>query len=116
MRSPSPRVLFNMVALYRYAPTQDGDAGVGANPYVLLASAVPCSVQPADSEREFDATGKVVELRRYDIVFAANPGLAANDMIAWTDAGGMTRNLFVSGSADQAGRGACFVVGAQERN
>src|SRR4051794_31324477 len=105
MRNPSSRILANTVALYRFVPSQDPDAGVGADPYILLASVVPCSVQPHDPEREFDATGKVVESRAYDLVFATDHGLLANDKAVWVDGLGTSRNLFVSGSADQAGRG-----------
>lgn len=115
MRRPSARILSNTATLYRFTATQDGDAGIASDPYVLLASGVACSVQPADPERTFDATGKVVEIRAYSVVFAIDYALVANDKITWVDASGTARDLFVMGQADQAGRGSCFIVGALER-
>jgi hypothetical protein len=47
-------------------------------------------------------------------MFTENYSLKTDDKIVWVDTAGTTRNLFVLGSDDQAGRGAVFVVNCQE--
>src|SRR4051812_28349522 len=110
MRSPSARVLSNTVDLYRFAGTQDADAGVAADPYgAALATSVPCSVQPGDPTRYVDeALGRIVEKTPYHVFFAADPALESDDKIVWVDDAGTTHNLFVSGTANEAGRGGAF--------
>jgi hypothetical protein len=118
MRSPSARVLQNTVTAYRYLGGQTTDAGLKSNSYgtTPIASGVACSVQPDDPERMYDDAGRIVrEIRTYSIMFGSNPGLQANDKVTWTDTLGVSHDLFVLGTADQAGRGAAFVVSCEER-
>lgn len=117
MRSPSARCLPNRVDLFRFAPTQDEDAGVLANPYgAAFATAVPCSVQPAEPGRFVDReTSRGIQKTTYNVTFATDRGLVADDKIVWVDEAGTIHVLFVHGSADQAGRGAAFVVSCEEQ-
>ncbi|WP_406699234.1 hypothetical protein V5E97_10190 [Singulisphaera sp. Ch08] len=117
MRSPSSRCLVNRVSLYRFAPTQDADAGVAADSYGdAFATDIPCSVQPAAPARFLDNdAARLTEKTHFDVMFAANYELVADDKIVWVDEAGVSHNLFVHGNADQAGRGAAFVVGCEER-
>jgi hypothetical protein len=98
-------------------PVQDEDAGVTANPYgAAFATDVPCSVQPALPSREFDDTGaRIVEKTMYDVMFRDNYSLKADDKIVWVDDVSVSHNLYVHGNADQAGRGAAFVVSCEEK-
>jgi hypothetical protein len=116
LRSPSARALSNTVDLYRFTGTQDADGGVAASPYgVAIATSVPCSVQPNDPIRLVDKTTmRIVERTPYDVYFATNYLLQADDKIVWTDDAGTVRTLVVMGSANQAGQGGAFVVSAQE--
>ena len=117
MRSPSSRILTNTVDIYRYAPTQDADGGIAPSPYgAAAATAVACSVQPDDPMRLYDdKTGRIIEKTVYDVLFATDYSLKADDKLVWTDDAGTTRTLFVMGTANQAGRGGCFSVSAEER-
>lgn len=117
MHQPSPRTLSNRVALYHVAPSQDDDGGVAADPYGgPFATDVPCSVQPARPERFFDrASGRLTQRTWYHVVFRANPALVADDKVVWVDDAGVRRELYVHGGADQAGRGAAFIVTCEER-
>lgn len=115
MRTPSPRALSNRVSLYRADVAQDEDGGETMS-YALFATDVPCSVQPADPERFLDpATGRLIQKTMYSVMFSADHSLKVNDKIVWVDNAGASHNLYVHGSADQAGRGACFVVSTEER-
>jgi hypothetical protein len=116
-RSPSARALSNVVDLYRFTGTQDADGGVAPNPYgSALATAVPCSVQPDNPIRFFDeAIGRIVEKTPYNVFFATDYALKADDKIVWVDDTGATRNLFVFGTANEAGKGGTFTVHAEER-
>lgn len=116
-RSPSARSLPNRISLYRFAPTQDEDAGVEADPYgAAFATDVPCSVQPAEPERIIDGkASRLGQKTSYHVMFANDPGLVADDKLVWVDAAGTSHNLYVQGCADQAGRGAAFVVRCEER-
>lgn len=117
MRKPSARALTNRVTLYRYAPAQDAEGGVAANPYgEPLAADVPCSVQPSEPMRYVDqTTGRLVQKTVHDVFFRDDHALAADDKIVWVDNAGVTHNLFVLGSTDQAGKGGCFMVSTEER-
>ena len=120
-RSPSARALSNTVDLYRFVGKQDEDAGLSDVPgdaYALtpFAAAVACSVQPDDPLRFLDdRTGRLVEKTPYTIFFSTDYSLDLNDKIVWTDDAGATRNLFVFGTANQAGKGGVFAVTAEER-
>lgn len=116
MRKPSSRCLSNRVSLYRAVWSQDADGGDQATYPTALATDVPCSVQPALPAREFDDTGaRIVEKTMYDVMFRDNYQLTADDKIEWADDVGTLHELFVHGNADQAGRGAAFVVSCEER-
>ncbi|SIN70098.1 hypothetical protein SAMN05444166_0234 [Singulisphaera sp. GP187] len=117
MRSPSARSLPNRVALFRFSPTQNEDAGVDANSYgAAFATDVPCSVQPAEPERFLDNdTARLIQKTRWNVLFRDNYSLVADDKIVWADDVGVNHHLFVHGNADQAGRGAAFVVSCEER-
>jgi hypothetical protein len=117
MRKPSTRCLSNRVSLFRFMPVQDDDAGVAANPYgAAFATSVPCSVQPADPERFLDNdTARLTEKTMYDVMFRDNYSLKADDKIVWVDELGVSHELIVHGNADQAGRGAAFVVSCEEK-
>jgi hypothetical protein len=115
-KSPSPRALSNTATLYRAVHTQDADAGDVPSYGSALASAVPCSVQPADPERFLDpATGRLIQKTMFDVYFRTDYALVADDLIVWVDNAGISHNLYVHGSADQAGKAACFVVSTEER-
>ena len=117
MRKPSSRCLINRVSLYRFAPVQDEDAGVAANPYgAAFAADVACSVQPAAPERFLDGdTARLIQKTMWNVMFATDYSLATDDKIVWVDTAGVTRNLYCYGNADQAGRGEAFVVSCEER-
>ena len=117
MRQPSPRCLINQVDLYHFTGTKDAAGGVTGTPYTTpFATGVACSVQPAAPERGFDmATGRLTQNNMYNVMFLQDYSLRLDDKIVWVDAAGATRNLFVYGNADQAGRGAAFVVQCEER-
>lgn len=117
MRKPSSRCLVNTVSLFRFAPVQDEDAGVAANRYgAAFATGVPCSVQPAEPERFLDGdTARLIQKTMWDVIFRDDYSLATDDKIVWVDTAGVSRKLFVHGNADQAGRGAAFVVSCEER-
>lgn len=51
----------------------------------------------------------------YNVMFTQDYSLRTDDKIVWVDTAGATRNLFVHGNADQAGRGAAFVAQCEER-
>ena len=116
-RSPSARALSNTVDLYRFVPAQDPDAGVAAGPYgAALATAVPCSVQPDDPVRFYDEQiGRIVEKTPFDVFFATDYALKADDKIVWVDDAGTRRNLFVLGTAGEAGKAGTFTIHAEER-
>jgi len=114
--SPSAYALSNVVDLYRFTGAQDPDAGVAPGGYGSpFASGVACSIQPDDPIRFLDGdTGRMVEKIPYDVFFASDPGLKTDDKIAGTgDSAGVV--LFVSGTANQAGKGGTFVVTAEQR-
>lgn len=116
MRSPSNRILRNRVDIYRVVRTQDADAGTLPTYPTALATSVPCSTQPDLPTREFDdAANRIVEKTNWDVMFATNYSLTADDKIVFVDDASITRNLYVRGSADQAGRGGAFVVSCEER-
>lgn len=117
MPPPSPRCLSNRVALYRLSPTQDEDAGFGADPYgPPFATDVPCSVQPAQPVRVLDpATRRMVESTRYDVMFRDDHSLVVDDKLVWVDEAGTSHTLYVRGAVDQAGRGLAIVVSCEER-
>lgn len=117
MRSPSARCLPNRVDLYRFVAAKDAAGGVTGSPYgAAFATAVPCSVQPATPERGFDGdTGRLFQKTMYNVMFTQDYSLRTDDKIVWVDTAGATRNLFVHGNADQAGRGAAFVAQCEER-
>jgi hypothetical protein len=98
-------------------PVQDEDAGVATNPYgAAFATDVPCSVQPAAPERFPDNdTARIVEKTMYDVMFRDNYSLQADDKIVWVDDVSVSHSLYVHGNADQAARGAAFVVSCEER-
>lgn len=115
--SPSLMGLSNRVSLYRFTGAQDPDAGLATDSYdPAFATAVPCSVQPDEPMRYFDEnTGRIAEKTPYDVFFVTDYSLRAHDKIVWVDNTGTTRNLIVFGSANQAGKGAAFVVHAEEQ-
>lgn len=117
MRKPSSRCLVNTVSLFRFVAVKDAAGGVTGTPYTTaLATAVPCSVQPAQPERGFDnVTGRLYQDNMYNVMFRDNYSLGLDDKIVWVDDAGTSRNLYVHGTADQAGRGAAFVVQCEER-
>jgi hypothetical protein len=116
MRKPSARALANRVMLYRAVRTQDEDGGEVVAYGAVMAADVPCSVQPADPERFVDTTtGRLVQKTLYDVIFGHDYSLRADDKIVWIDNSSVSHNLYVHGSADQAGRGGCFVVSTEER-
>ena len=117
MRKPSPRCLPNRVALYRFTPAQDEDAGVQSSSYPsAFAADVPCSVQPDSPTRFFDPiTSRLIEQTRYHVMFVENFSLVADDKIVWVDDAGVSHSLFVHGQADQAGRAAAYIVSCEER-
>ncbi len=118
-RSPSARALSNTVDLYRFAPVQDPDAGVAAEPYgTAFATSVACSVQPDAPVRYADQSiGRIVEQTGYHVFFddAADYALQADDKIIWTDDAGTERSLYVLGTVSEAGKGGTFTVHAEER-
>lgn len=117
MRSPSARCLINRVDLYRFAAVKDTAGGVTGTPYTTaFATAVPCSVQPAAPERGFDGeTGRLIQKTMWNVMFTQDYSLRLDDKVVWVDTAGATRNLYVHGNADQAGRGAAFVAQCEER-
>lgn len=117
MRKPSARCLVNTVDLYRFTPTMDAAGGITGDPYATaFAEGVRCSVQPALPVREFDDEGqRLVQKTMYNVMFAANYSLKIDDKIVWVDSASVPHNLYVHGNADQAGRGAAFVVSCEER-
>ena len=116
-RSPSARALSNLCDLYRFLGNQDEDAGLAETQYgAAFATAVPCSVQPDDPIRFLDdRTARIIEKTPYNVFFRTDYSLASNDRITWVDDTGTTRNLYVFGTANQAGKGGAFVVTAEER-
>ena len=120
MRRPSVRILKNTVALYRYAPTQDGNGfAVGdASAYsTLIAASVPCSVQAGEAQVVYDVQQRPsAQVRDYLIVFASDPGLAVRDKIVWIDDLGISHTIFASGPATcAAGRLAAWEAHGTER-
>jgi hypothetical protein len=117
MRSPSARCLINRVDLYRFVATKDAAGGIAGNPYgTPFATSVACSVQPAAPERTFDFdTGRLIQKNMWNVMFNQDYSLRTDDKIVWVDTAGATRNLFVYGNADQAGRGGAFVAQCEER-
>ena len=117
MRPPSSRCLVNRVDLYRFTPTRDAAGGVGGDPYTTpFATDVACSVQPAPPERGFDNdTGRLIQKNRFNVVFRGHHALNLDDKVFWVDSSGSPHHLYVQGAADQAGRGAAFVVSCEER-
>lgn len=112
---PSPQSLSNTVDLYRFGGTQDPDGGVIAS-YTLIASSVPCSVQPDDPMRFLDEkTGRIIQKTAYSVFFATNYGLKADDKIVWADDLGNTRTIFVFGVDNEAGKNSVFVANCEER-
>jgi hypothetical protein len=117
MRSPSPRALSSRVSLYRAVVVQDEDGGEVVSYGAAMATDVPCSVQPADPVRLLDpATLRLVQKTLYDVIFGTDYGLRADDKVVWVDSAGLSHNLYVHGSSDQAGKGACLVVSTEERS
>lgn len=117
MRKPSARCLVNRVDLYRFVAVKDAAGGVTGTPYTTaFATGVPCSVQPAAPERIFDPdTGRLIQKNMWNVMFRDNYSLGLDDKIVWVDDASVTRSLFVHGTADQAGRGAAYVVQCEER-
>lgn len=116
MRKPSPRCFPNVVALYRYTPRRKPDGGVAADPYTLITPLASCAVQPSQPERAFDGEVlKPVEKGSGALLFPTDPGLGLNDKAVWIDSAGVVHQLYITGVADQAGRGALFELSYQER-
>lgn len=116
MRSPSPRCLANTVTVYRYAPSQDEDAGATFNQTsaTVLARSVPCSVQPARPEADYgEGQDRVFQVNQYTVIFPIDYGVNIKDVIVWVD-GLVTRTLSVVGAVNWAGRSSAWGVTARE--
>lgn len=116
MRHPSARCLANVVTVYRYAPTQDVDAGAVFNQATatVLARSVPCSVQPARPDANYgEDQDRVSQVNQYIVIFSVDYGINIKDVIVWVD-GSVTRTLSVVGSVNWAGRSSAWGVTARE--
>jgi hypothetical protein len=111
---PSANVLVNLVDLYRYAPTQDADAGA-VPAYVLIASAVKCSIQPGSAREVVDDQDRITLVRDWEMYPIADYGLKPRDKIIYVDFGSVTHTIFVEGPIDMAGRGRVWGVTGTEK-
>ena len=112
---PDRYALPNLVDLYTRIPTQDKDRATIPT-CTLFASQVPCSVQAHSVVTRYDEnTQAIIQFIPYSIFFASNPGLKQYDQIWWLDTLGNVHKILVIGTRDEAGRGASFVIDAEER-
>lgn len=115
MRSPSGRVLKNVVDIYAGVASR-GSEGEPVFTYPSLTrSQVPCSVQFTSADEVIDDQQRLTVLNNYRIYFKAHPGISARDMILWRDRVGVVHTMYAQAFTDEAGRGQVFKVMAVER-
>lgn len=113
MRSPSPRVVKDLVDIYPAVSGPDIDG----QPQYLYPT--PSYLQQLASVQYID-TGEVEELNRvsqvnrYDVIFRSDVMTTPRDKIVWVERG-VTHNLIVQANPpSEAGRGSAFIVRAWE--
>lgn len=118
MRSPSSRILSDCVTLQRANPGSDTDGGITQAPTVL-AWDVPCSVQPGEPARDVQTFERFGPTIPWDCFFDSNPGLNIGDFISWTEDASFpmsaVHSLVVTGTANQGGTNAAWVISTIER-
>lgn len=111
--TPSRNLLRNVVNTFRLTvPSPDSD-GSPQNSYTLLATGLPCSVQPGRLVRE-ELQGAIRQYIPYMILFETNPGLTLGDQVQWLDDLGTLHLITVTGTKNLAGRGSAFQVDGEE--
>jgi hypothetical protein len=120
MRGPTSRVTINTVNIYANISGPDTDAGLAATyPAIPTFANVACTVQ-FTSVREITEVSeggqaRLTQENLYEIMFDDPPTASPRDKIVWVDKLGVTRNLYVEASMDEAGRGAAYTFKAVER-
>ena len=116
MRSPSSRVLSDVVDWYAGTTTQDADGAVQFSyPAIPTRKAIPCSAQAGDVEEVLDDQDRLTQMRTWKL-FVANPtGAKARDKFTIIDGRGIAHTLLARVERDEGGRGSTFVVHCVER-
>lgn len=117
---PSTNCLKNRVDIYAFTPSKDSNAflvGDGTAYTTLVASAVPCSVQPGETEILYDAQMRpTAHVQAYKLTFRTNPGTAQRYKAVWVDDRGVSRSIILSGPArNMAGRSNAWHCTGEER-
>lgn len=116
MRSPSSRVLINVVNIFRSLSGPDAEGGVQYQyAGIPTNSNVQCTVQPAGVSEVVDGQNRVTQLNNWVVMFSLPQMASPRDKIVWVDALGVTRNLIIEATTDEAGRGSAFNFLAVER-
>lgn len=110
---PSSMVWKHICAVYRYSAAQDVDAGAVPSQAGLVASGVPCNVQPGTSTWEVVAK-RTRQTTEYEVWLPTDYALAGKDLIVWTDPAGVAHNLTVMGPSNQVGLGIAVRVRCTE--
>ncbi len=115
MRSPSARVLKDVVNIFVAPPGRDTDGGA-TFPYPGLPTFanVPCTCQPFETT-EVEDQDRFTQYTRWRAMFAMPINLNPKDQIVFVDVKGVTHIITVDANRDEASRGAAFSVWGTER-
>ncbi len=115
MRSPSAKVLLNLVNIFKAGPGRDTDGGV-QYPYPTLPTLanVPCTAQ-ATGSGEIEDQGRITKITEWKMIFGSYLGISPRDQMVWQDPQGVSHTAFAKADRDEAGRGSAFTVFAEER-
>lgn len=119
MPGPSAAVLRNRVTIYKFAGKRDSNGFIaddGTAYQTVLATDVPCSVQPGETETVYDQQDRPTAVRNYKILFGSAYAIGLRDKIVWVDSLGVSRSIIATGPpSDQAGRGYMWTLRGQEK-
>lgn len=119
MRAISARMIDDEVTLtYRtWGQDADGSRVVAAT---RVVPCVPAAVLPGPGRTDRETgpdrgLGRVTRITPYSVEFDVDVGLAIEDLITWTDEGGVAHSLLVEAYGQPAGRPGFFVATSEER-
>lgn len=112
MRSPSSRILDQVIDYYNASPAQDVDGGVQFTyPLIPTLRSVPCSVQAEKVDQFFDPEQqRLTQERYYKIILGQSIAPNPKDKFIYIDHQGVSHTIFAHVERDDVGKGAVFVV------
>lgn len=112
---PSRYIYRNQVDLYARIAAKDREKATIGALYELVASSVPCSVQPGDIMTRYTPDEKIEQFIPYEIYFRTNPAQGQYNMVNWIDDSGASHDIAVIGTRSLAGRGNVWAITGEER-